>query len=158
MNGTRVSSISIDLSIQSISIKSDLPDISILIFIDLLLRANWQQKTTLHVQHTFLPLFRTTTTWNFLVSRFMEKPWMSYVRTKDFFACVICHFVLEKLQIMPHGGGGRAFIQKPHSGAWKRNKEKSEAPHTNCPQKLVKITARKITSGHLININDRTIN
>ena len=37
-------------------------DISILIFIDLLLRANWQQKTTLHVQHTFLPLFCTTTT------------------------------------------------------------------------------------------------
>ena len=28
-------------------------DISILIFIDLFLRANWQQKTTLHVQHTF---------------------------------------------------------------------------------------------------------
>ena len=44
MNGTSVSSISIDLSIQSISIKSDLPDISILIFIDLLLRANWQQQ------------------------------------------------------------------------------------------------------------------
>ena len=48
-------------------------DISILIFIDLLLRANWQQKTTLHVQHTFLPLFCTTTTWIFLVSHFMEK-------------------------------------------------------------------------------------
>ena len=95
MNGTSVSSISIDLSIQLISIKSDLPDISILIFIDLVLRANWQQKTTLHVQHTFLPLFCTTTTWNFLVSRFMEKPWMSYVGTKDFFACVMAQSILS---------------------------------------------------------------
>ena len=47
-----------------------------------------KNKTTLHVQHTFLnissPLFCTTTTWNFLVERFIEE--MSYVFLSAFFS------------------------------------------------------------------------
>ena len=46
------------------------------------------KKTTLHVQHTFLyislPLFCTTTAWNFLVTRFMEE--MSYLLMFTFFS------------------------------------------------------------------------
>ena len=93
-------------------------DISMVIFIDLFLRANWQQKTTLHVQHTFLAIL-----W--------KK--MSYVLTKDFDACVvaqsipsvpippgICHFVLEKLGPL-------------ENGARKKTTKTGEAPHTNRP-------------------------
>ena len=141
MNGTSVSSISIDLSIQSISIKSDLPDISILIFIDLLLRANWQQKTTLHVQHTFLPLFCTTTTWNFLVSRFMEKPWMSYVGTKDFFACVMA-------QSIPSVPIPRAFVRHLSFcfGKAANNAPRWRGPgvHTKTPRWGLKTKQRKV--------------
>ena len=59
-----------------------------------------KKKTTLHVQKTFLhiALFSTTTAWNFLPTRFMEKnstmrsrslfakfhPGWTYVRTDDF--------------------------------------------------------------------------
>ena len=116
-------------------------DISILIFIDLLLRANWQQKTTLHVQHTFLPLFCTTTTWNFLVSRFMEKPWMSYVGTKDFFACVMARSI-------PSVPIPRAFVRHLSFcfGKAANNAPRWRGPgvHTKTPRWGLKTKQRKV--------------
>ena len=143
-------------------------DISILIFIDLLLPANWQQKTTLHV---FVVVLHDQ---NVKLSRqpFYGKT-MSYVLTKDFVACVIAQsipslpvppghlsFCFGKAASAP-GGAGRSY-KNPTVGLeneTKRKAKKREALHTNCPQPVVNnITAKKITSGHLININDRTIN
>ena len=98
-------------------------------------------KTTLYVQHTFLPLFCTTTTWNFLVSRFMEKPWMSYVGTKDFFACVMARSI-------PSVPIPRAFVRHLSFcfGKAANNAPRWRGPgvHTKTPRWGLKTKQRKV--------------
>ena len=118
--------------------------VSILLFIDLLLRLTGNKKQLC----TFLPLFCTTTTWTFLGSHFMEKQFRMYFNI-DFVACVIA----QSIQSVPSLPGiCRAFgilfwksckcitvgpsvhTKTPRWGLkTKRNEEKSEqkwsAPH-----------------------------
>ena len=145
MNRTSVSSFSIDLSIQSISLSSDLPFKSIYRywFLSIYYSGLTGNKKQLC---TFLSLFCTTRTWNFQGSHFMEKQCrmclpkilLLVLLLSQFQAVPVppghLSFCFGKAASAP-GGAGRSY-KNPTVGLeneTKRKAKKREALHTNCP-------------------------